>query len=267
MLYANPGSSRMPELPDNVPATRPGAGSTMREALQEWPHGAVLHDPKCGFEWTPARFSSDTWRAEGAYLGEDTGGRGTVVFVRAGNQEWAIRHYRRGGLAARFSEDRFIWTGRDRTRSFREWHLLRHLSALGLPVPAPVAAACWRDGWRYTADLVTQRIPGAQPLSARLALAPISESVWAALGACVGRFHDAGVCHADLNAGNLLLDTGDHPWLIDFDRGRLRIPGEWRQRNLARLLRSLNKITSKRPGLHFSARDWQSFVAGYHGRP
>ncbi len=88
MLYANPGSSRMPELPDNVPATRPGAGSTMREALQEWPHGAVLHDPKCGFEWTPARFSSDTWRAEGAYLGEDTGGRGTVVFVRAGNQEW-----------------------------------------------------------------------------------------------------------------------------------------------------------------------------------
>ena len=239
----------------------------MDEAVLELPEGAVLYDPAQGFDWTPARFRPEAWSAKGTLLGESAGGRGAVAFVRSGNQEWAIRHYRRGGFAARFSEDRFIWTGRDRSRSFREWLLLRHLLTLGLPVPAPVAAAYWRDGWSYTADLITQRVPGALPLSTRLVSAPLSESLWAALGSCVRRFHDAGLCHADLNAGNLLLDADDKPWLIDFDRGRMRSPGEWQQRNLARLLRSLNKITTAHPGLHFCPRGWQAFCAGYDQIP
>ncbi|RPI48657.1 MAG: 3-deoxy-D-manno-octulosonic acid kinase, partial [Betaproteobacteria bacterium] len=33
-------------------------------------------------------------------------------------------------------------------------------------------------------------------------------------------------------------------WLLDFDRGRLRTPGTWRERVLDRLARSLAKISN-----------------------
>ena len=59
------------------------------------------------------------------------GGRGTVAFVRDGERRWVLRHYRRGGLVARLLDDRYLWTGADRTRAFREWRLLRELRAAG----------------------------------------------------------------------------------------------------------------------------------------
>ena len=145
--------------------------------------------------------------------------------------------------------------------------MLRHLYELGLPVPAPVAAACWRRGPFYTADLITRRIPGAQALSTRLISAALDEQCWRALGTCIRRFHDAGLCHADLNAGNLLLDQDDRPWLVDFDRGRIRSAGPWRQRNLDRLHRSLHKIAVARPGLHFATADWTALIGGYDQIP
>jgi 3-deoxy-D-manno-octulosonic acid kinase len=52
------------------------------------------------------------------------------------------------------------------------------------------------------------------------------------------------VQHADLNANNIMLDGRGGAWLLDFDRGRLRKPGPWREKTLARLGRSLAKIAS-----------------------
>jgi 3-deoxy-D-manno-octulosonic acid kinase len=63
----------------------------------------------------------------------------------------------------------------------------------------------------------------------------------------VARFHRAGLDHADFNAHNILFDATGHGWLIDFDRGRIRIPEtRWRERNLARLQRSLLKLRGAR---------------------
>ena len=57
----------------------------------------------------------------------------------------------------------------------------------------------------------------------------------------------AGLDHADLNAHNILFDSNGRGWLIDFDRGVLRIPAtHWRERNLKRLLRSLLKLRGER---------------------
>jgi 3-deoxy-D-manno-octulosonic acid kinase len=70
------------------------------------------------------------------------------------------------------------------------------------------------------------------------------------VGRCLRRFHDAGVQHADLNSDNIMLDGDGGTWVLDFDRGRLREPGSWRERVLDRLARSLAK---RRPG----ATDWQ----------
>ena len=46
----------------------------------------------------------------------------------------------------------------------------------------------------------------------------------------------------------MLFDGGGAGWLIDLDRGRLRKPARgWRDKNLARLLRSLRKLRGERP--------------------
>ena len=132
-------------------------------------------------------------------------------------------------------------------------------------MPRPVAARYLRHGPAYTADLITGRIPDAAPLSARLARAPLPPATWRRIGRCLRRFHDAGVWHADLNAHNVLLDAADAPWLLDFDRGRLRPAGRWRRRTLERFLRSLRKIAAARPGLHVGAGDWEAMLEGYRG--
>ena len=59
--------------------------------------------------------------------------------------------------------------------------------------------------------------------------------------------HATGSNHADLNAHNLLFDAAGKGWLIDFDKGELRIPATaWRERNLRRLRRSLLKDRGSR---------------------
>ena len=79
----------------------------------------------------------------------------------------------------------------------------------------------------------------------------------------LARFHRAGVWHADLTAHNILLDQDGRSYLLDFDRGRLRRPGHWRQRNLARLLRSLRKIRPQVSETAYPEPQWQWLLAGY----
>ena len=76
------------------------------------------------------------------------------------------------------------------------------------------------------------------------------------------RFHDLGVCHADLNAHNVLLSE-ESVYLVDFDRCRLRAPGLWRDANLVRLRRSLEKVTWALPAERFAESDWHALLDGY----
>ncbi len=200
-------------------------------------------DSVCDAEQTPqigpALFDPHYWRQTGRVVGEAPG-RGRSLFLDAGSEQWVLRPYCRGGLAARLSTSRYLWTGLERTRAFRELRLTAHLNAQGLPVPRPVAAAITRHGLSYTAALITVRISGARALAERLgdAEATLLERV----GATIRRFHQAGLDHVDLNARNLLVDAQDQVWLIDLDRCRLREPGHWREANLERLGRSLDKF-------------------------
>jgi 3-deoxy-D-manno-octulosonic acid kinase len=70
----------------------------------------------------------------------------------------------------------------------------------------------------------------------------MDDARWAAIGRCLRRFHDLGIHHADLNAQNILFDPDGKVWILDFDRGRERTPGAWRESVLGRLARSLAKI-------------------------
>lgn len=186
----------------------------------------------------------DAWFAPNDSADHSRGGRGAVWRVDTPAGPAVLRHYRRGGVMARFSRDRYLWSGAARTRSFREFDLLRQLAERGLPVAPPLAARYLRcDLLRYTADLLTLEIPTAQTLAELLPAVLSNGTALDALGETLARFHLNGACHADLNAHNIMLDQGGQWWLIDFDRGRLRVPapGWWASR-LARLQRSWRKL-------------------------
>lgn len=168
----------------------------------------------------------------------DAGGRQAAWFVQGLGWQGVLRRYRRGGMIARVSRDAYLWNGEDRTRSFREYRLLAAMRAQGLAVPAPLAAAYWRQGPIYRAAIVVERIPGVQPLAHALA-----EPLWGAVAEAIVRMHRAGVWHADLNAFNILIGGDGLVWLIDFDRGTQSVLSErQRQGNLDRLRRSLVKV-------------------------
>jgi len=215
--------------------------------------GAILFDPerveRPGWEL----FDRERWLAGGALIAH-TGGRGSIHFIQDGSRNWALRRYLRGGMAAWVARERFLYLGEERTRSFLELRLLGTLGGMGLPVPAPVAAGFRRSGCTYVAELITERLVGASSLTEMLRAGGMTDARWAAVGRCLRRFHDAGVQHADLTANNIMLGGTDRVWLLDFDRGRLREPGAWRDRVLNRLARSLAKLRAGQD-------DWQTGFA------
>jgi 3-deoxy-D-manno-octulosonic acid kinase len=232
------------------------------EALARIAGGAMLYDASRLGQPDAAVFEPGHWQSRGM-LESARGGRGTVAFVRApGGERWVLRHYRRGGLIARLSHDLYAWTGADRTRSFREWRLLQRLCRWELPVPAPVAARYVRTGPFYRADLITAELPVRRTLAGALQEGPLPADQWLAVGRCVGRFHARGVEHADLNAHNVLLGGGEHVYVLDFDRGRVRRRGAWEQQVLARLERSLRKVTTGLPQDRFGVEQWRALLAG-----
>lgn len=224
--------------------------------------GEILHDAAIG-DIDGRWLELDFWRGQQAAHSQD-GGRGGIVFVDTPAGAAALRHYRRGGLVGRINAEFYLWTGARRTRGFAEFRLLAALHDAGLPVPAPIAARYQRDRWRYRADLLTARIDAASTLAQQLEAGTIDPELAADIGETIARFHVLGVCHADLNAHNILIDGDGKVWLLDFDRGRLRMPAMgWQQANLARLRRSLLKLGALRFG-DFDERFWHPLLSAYH---
>jgi len=214
-------------------------------SLSEQPEGAILFDRARLPQAQAAMLHPEYWQVGGD---AGRGGRGEVWFVQGTFGAGVLRHYRRGGMIARFNRDRFLYAGAEATRSFREFRLLAELRRRGLPVPAPLLAGftrlapCW-----YRADLLTTRIDDARTLAQCLPDVLADSAALATIGRTLARFHAAGVCHADLNAHNIMLDQQGRCWLIDFDRGYLRRPARgWQQARLHRLQRSLLKLGAGR---------------------
>jgi len=236
------------------------AAAAGEEALARGAGGAMLYDASCLHHPDAPVFDPAHWRAQGA-LESARGGRGTVAFVRtATGQRWVLRHYRRGGLMAKLVSDRYLWTGTDRTRSFREWRLLRQLREWSLPVPQPIAARYVRTGLFYRADLITGELPVRLTLAQALLAGPLPADAWRAVGACVGALHARGVQHADLNAHNVLLGDSNAVYVLDFDRGCVRERGAWEQSVLERLQRSLRKVTAGLPPDRFGHEQWRALI-------
>jgi 3-deoxy-D-manno-octulosonic acid kinase len=88
--------------------------------------------------------------------------------------------------------------------------------------------------------------------------------LWRRIGATLRRFHRAGICHADLNAHNVLIDGDGRVYVIDFDRGSVRDPaGRWTRANLARLRHSLEKVHATGAALYYTRDGWNELLNGY----
>lgn len=239
--------------------TSPKTSITVRTA-----QGAILYDEDIFEAISDEDFAPGHWPESSPVSGGlRSSGRGKTSIVSGDEGNFVLRHFMRGGLIGRVVSDRYFWLGAAATRSFCEWRLLSRLAAMELPVPRPAAARYCRNGLTYKADLLTVLIPGVIPLSDRIATLPCTEEFWRKLGNEIAPFHKAGVFHADLNAYNVQIDKDDKVWLVDFDRGALRHPGRWRQQNLARLHRSLQKVKCLDPRLYYSEANWAQFLEGY----
>ena len=93
------------------PATPGGVETRLRTR-----DGAMLFDatlaPVADEHW----FDPERWPAAGT-TERVAGGRASVVFLRDAIRSWVLRHYRRGGAVASMLDDRYLWTGEDRTRA------------------------------------------------------------------------------------------------------------------------------------------------------
>ncbi|BCT91230.1 3-deoxy-D-manno-octulosonic acid kinase [Lysobacter helvus] len=202
-------------------------------------YGAILFDRTQLRQVEPDWFDPGHWGDQARAV--SSGGRGAAWFVDGPFGGAVLRHYLRGGLAARVSRDRHLWRGTHRVRSFAEFRLLRALLERKLPVPRPIAASYVRKGHRYRAAILLERIDHVHSLAHRANM-PGEDAPWESAGRLIARFHRAGLDHADLNAHNLLFDDAGKGWMIDLDRSVMRIPAtRWREGNLARLRRSLLK--------------------------
>ena len=216
--------------------------------------------------WTEALFTAPA----GDALVTSHRGRGAAAFFRSNGIPLVLKQYRRGGMVGRLIARRYLFTGLENTRVWREFRLLYQLAQMGLPVPQVVAAEVQRKNRVfYQGQLITVEITNAKTLAEWIERAPLTETVWESIGSTIRRFHDQAVYHDDLNANNIMLDSADRIWLIDFDKGSVgsRRGDQWKLGNLKRLRRSLIKISASIADLQFTESNWCSLMKGYGAPP
>jgi len=172
------------------------------------------------------------------------GGRGAAWrLTLPGGLRAVLRENRRGGVIRHVVARHYLGL---RPRPFGELAVTTEARRRGVAAAEVLAARV--DGWLvYRGALVTREIPDARPLLAALAAAdpPRRAAVAADAGRAVARMHEAGVRHADLNLGNILVGDAGAITLVDFDRARLGngpLDRGARRNNLQRLARSLQKL-------------------------
>lgn len=221
-----------------------------------------LYDPDLFDDFSPDLFTVRHAQTEIDH------GRGNAVVFEYQDLQLIKRHYLRGGWVRHLVHDTYAFRSLANTRMWREAQITTELFQRGLPVPKFVAARCEvTAGIRYSGDLVTLLIPESQTLVQWLKAAPMTQARWQKLGATLARFHAEGLCHADLNANNVLISRDGSVHVIDFDKAVfMPAPGKWQQTNLARLLRSLHKQKHLYPELQFTDQNWLWLLSAYAGR-
>jgi 3-deoxy-D-manno-octulosonic acid kinase len=130
-----------------------------------------------------------------------------------------VKHFKRGGLLGRLVRHRYLKWGK--SRSQLEFELLQKARELGINAPQPLLFAS-RGRLIYRAWLVTSEIK--KPLSlARLSVDDElrTRQVMASVIEQISRLMDNRIMHVDLHPGNVVVDSKDQVFLLDFDKGKI----------------------------------------------
>ena len=174
------------------------------------------------------------------------GGRAAVLSVDlAGVGPVIVKNYTRGGLLRHVNRRTYLKLSRYRCEA--EFFLLKYLAGIGVNVPEPVTFAYrfkYFGGVLYHAWIVTREIENAVTL-ARLSIQS-PDRARAAMGDLI---HQVGILvehtihHVDLHPGNVLVDTHNRVFLIDFDKARTapQNRGRLREKYIRRWQRAIAK--------------------------
>ena len=191
------------------------------------------------------------------------GGRGGSCLIELDGRKAVLRRYQRGGIMGSVFFDQYLWLGQSLSRPWREWDILLQARAADLPVPEPVAAFTCRSGFWYRAALITAFLDDTEMMTQRLRRESLSRECWNKLGLLVKQMHTAGIRHADLTSDNILMDSSDRFYLVDFDKARIMNKlDDWQWQPLYRFQRSIEKRDALQH-LHYDADDWQALMDGY----
>lgn len=202
---------------------------------------------------------------EGKVIGRTTGGRGShPVIELADGERVLLREYRRGG-AIRYFNRATYFAGHRALDELRTTVIARNR---GLSVARMIAAVERPARFGYSAMLAIGWIDGAAELATLLEFTtpPDRPEIVRLAGAEIGKMHEAGIAHPDLNLRNLLIAPGeDSPAprvvIIDFDRAWVRetpVPGWRRRAEIRRFVRSTWRL-----GAPMGAPEFEAFRDGY----
>ena len=210
----------------------------------------------------PEQFEVTHWQQRPGYE-VISSGRGGSVRIELDGRAAILRRYHRGGVVRKILSDQYLWMGKTLSRPWREWKILQRARRAGLPVPEPIAASICRTGLCYRAALITAYLPDTETLTNRLQRTELEPGCWHRIGLLIKRMHVAGIRHADLTSDNILIDSQDQFYLIDFDMAQVmnRID-DWQWRPLYRFQRSIEK-RDRNQKLQFDEDDWQDLMDGY----
>lgn len=222
---------------------------------------AILYDNEILFEEPDECFDIRYLKNNGRICGSAVG-RGTTWFIRLKSMDAALRHYWRGGVIGKIVKDRYLFFGLGRTRSYREFYLLKAMSEAGVQVPKPIAARVVQKGLFYKADLISERVSNAKDLVSILKYEPLSDDIYSKIGREIRKMHDAQVNHTDLNIHNILIDEQKNVWIIDFDKCNRKLGNYWKKKNIDRLKRSFEKELVKQ-NIKWSINDYTKIITSY----
>jgi len=213
-------------------------------------------------EFSEQDFDTSYWQTRPGFEAI-VSGRGSSCMIQLDNGRAILRQYHRGGLASNLLINQYLWMGKTMSRPWREWHVLLRARQAGLPVPQPIAACTCRSGFWYRAALMTAYLDDTEMLTLRLRREALEADGWHRLGVLIRQMHEARIRHADLTSDNILIDSKNRFYLVDFDKARMmnRL-GDWQWRPLLRLQRSMEK-RDRIQKLHYDADDWQTLMDGY----
>lgn len=174
-------------------------------------------------------------------------GRGRLVVLETPGGELVAKALSRGGLLGPCLPSLYA----DPWRPAREALLCESLRGLGVPTAVVAVARATRVlGGLYRCEIATVRLPGAVDLLAALQGTPPRQwsELAGAVGRTLGRLHEIGLVHRDLQVKNLLVPAAVD-WqqgllaVIDLDACRLDVTlgSEARLASLTRFARSLVK--------------------------